>query len=358
MNLSFTRTMLVAILAMLTSSITAQQKLTFESATDAVNQMGIGWNLGNTLDATGKKGKKCITVQDFETSWGQPVTTRNMIHKFAESGFGVIRIPVSWYPHMDKECNVDKAWMDRVQKIADYVLNEGMYCIIYVHHDTGKNGWLKADFDEYQKTSRKYKKLWTQIATRFNDYGSKLLFEGYNEILDKNGTWDTTSTANYTIANRLSDDFVSIVRTSGGNNLQRNLIITTYSANASDRTLSSLRLPMDVVKNHIIGEVHFYDPQAFCFPENEPKIYTPEYQEQSLKVINRIDEYSKKLGIPFIIGEIAAFDKGNLPEREKFAKLVSAECRKRKIAMIWWMGLLDCKTCEWQEPTIVKALFE
>jgi len=163
---------------------------------------------------------------------------------------------------------------------------------------------------------------------------------------------------NYTAINLLAQDFVDVVRQSGGNNEYRNLIITTYSANGGEVTLSNYRLPGDVHPGHLIEEVHFYDPQDFCFPENKPTVYTDEYREISKTVLNRVADHFDSLGIPVIIGEITAFDKKNTPERIKFAKFVASESKRRGMVLVWWMGLLNRQTCQWAEPEIVDALFE
>nr|MCR5453464.1 glycoside hydrolase family 5 protein [Bacteroidales bacterium] len=327
-----------------------------QSAREAVNSMTIGWNLGNTLDATGKRGKQCVTPQDWETSWDQPVTTPKMIHVFKKRGFNVIRIPVTWGPHLNETNTIDEAWMTRVNQIVDYVINEGMYCILNVHHDTGTHGWLKSDPAKYPEISKCFRAIWMQIAERFKGYGERLIFEGFNEMLDANGTWDHSSIENYTAINLLAQDFVDVVRRSGGNNEYRNLIITTYSANAGDTTLQNYRLPGDVHPGHLIGEIHFYDPQDFCFPERKPTVYTDEYRNISKTVINRAADFFDSIDVPLIIGEIAAFDKNNTPERVKFSELVASESKKRGVVLVWWMGLLDREKCKWSEPEIVDAL--
>lgn len=330
----------------------------FEKARDAVRNMRIGWNLGNTLDATGKRGRTLSHPTDWETSWGQPVTTREMIHEFKLRGFNVIRIPVTWYPHLNDNDSIDRKWMERVAEIIDYVIDEGMYCIVNIHHDTGTHGWLNADPENYPAISRRFKAIWHQIAVRFRNYGERLLFEGFNEMLDKDGKWDHSSTGNYAAINLLAQDFVDIVRSTGGNNEWRNLIVTTYSANGGETTLSNYRVPGDKHPGHIIGEIHFYDPQDFCFPENKLTVYTEEFREISRKVINRVADHFDSLDIPVIIGEIAAFDKGNTAERVKFSRFVASETKRRGMVIVWWMGLIDRKSCRWSEPEIVDALFE
>ena len=62
-------TTILALLLMIGGTAQAQE---FESATEAVKNMGVGWNLGNTLDAWADKTFN--TPADQETCWGQPVT--------------------------------------------------------------------------------------------------------------------------------------------------------------------------------------------------------------------------------------------------------------------------------------------
>ena len=143
----------------------------FEMAKYAVKNMGLGWNLGNTLDAnnqsiTDPSNDSFWGQQDLssETCWGQYLTKPELMKMMKEAGFGAIRVPVTWYNHMDKDGNVDAAWMKRVREVVDYVIDQGLYCIINVHHDTGADGngftsWIKADEANYNTNKARYEKL-------------------------------------------------------------------------------------------------------------------------------------------------------------------------------------------------------
>ena len=164
----------------------------FETAKDAVKNMGVGWNLGNTLDANSQTITDITNVgywgqQDLssETCWGQPYTKPELLKMMKEAGFGAIRVPVTWYNHMDKNGKVNAAWMKRVHEVVDYVINQGMYCIVNVHHDTGADSynnsgkltgyhWIKADEDNYNTNKARYENLWKQIAEEFKDYDQHL----------------------------------------------------------------------------------------------------------------------------------------------------------------------------------------
>lgn len=92
-------------LAMAATSLTTIAQ-NFENAHDAVRHMGIGWNLGNTLESCNYDKEGLIerttdcSVRACETAWGQPQATRELMHKMAEAGFKTIRVPVTWY-HSD-----------------------------------------------------------------------------------------------------------------------------------------------------------------------------------------------------------------------------------------------------------------
>lgn len=145
----------------------------FETSREAISSMGVGWNLGNTLDAvwwTGDTDGR--DWKAWETGWGQPVTKPELMTMMKNAGFGAIRVPVTWGVHMDSDGKVFDQWMDRVNEIVDYVIAADMYCIINVHHDTGADdgAWLVADPDIYADVKSRYEGLWTQIAERFKSY--------------------------------------------------------------------------------------------------------------------------------------------------------------------------------------------
>ena len=341
-----------------------------ETATDAVRNMGVGWNLGNTLDAN-IQSVTDITQNGYwgqqdlksETCWGQYVTKASLMQMLKNAGFGAIRVPVTWYNHIDSEGNVDAAWMARVHEVVDYVINTGMYCIINVHHDTGADGsnfksWVKADEANFTANKDRYEKLWKQIAEEFKDYDQKLLFEGYNEMLDKINSWCFASFAAsgqydakiassaYNAINNYAQSFVSTVRATGGNNAQRNLIITTYAASCGSGNWNShLKDPLTNMKmpagesNHIIFEVHDY-------PNIENLTSAKTELDEMIKSLNT---NLVKKGAPVIIGEwgTSNVDKGagmtdydlRKADMFSFVDYFVKQCKANNIGTFYWMGL-------------------
>lgn len=350
----------------------------WESAWDAVRNMRVGWNLGNTLDANGG----WMTGNDpssYETMWGQPVTKPELMRMLAGAGFGAIRVPVTWYQHMDENTyQVDEAWMNRVEEVVNYVLDEGMYCILNVHHDTGagdeggkQTPWMFADKEIYEQTKDKFKALWQQIAERFEKYDKYLLFEAYNEILDVNKTWNYPSVAGaFEAANAYNQDFVDVVRASGPNNKNRNLVLNTYCAGTGMDNLKGFVLPKDVWEdNRLIAAVHSYAPYPFAFDlsqdsywsEYDTDVFDASCEAEIKSIVEDLNDAFVSQGIPCIMGEFGAADKNNDAERAKQAACYVSEAAKYGICGFYWMGLIDGKDREnlvWSEPLIRDALIE
>ncbi|MBR1499220.1 MAG: cellulase family glycosylhydrolase [Bacteroidaceae bacterium] len=82
-----------------------------EEAIDYALSMGLGWNLGNNLDAH-------VNGISDETSWGNPAATQKTFDAVKKAGFSTVRIPVTWMGHIGKApgYRIDKSWLDRVAK--------------------------------------------------------------------------------------------------------------------------------------------------------------------------------------------------------------------------------------------------
>ena len=360
----------------------------FETATDAVKNMGVGWNLGNTLDSNSgdinNMWIECFTSRtpsDYETAWRQVITTPELIKMMKDAGFNAIRLPVTWYPHMEATFNsvkyvsstqtltpwdrandpigtkIQKAWMQRVHEVVDYVISQGMYCILNIHHDTGSanTAWLIASGEDYAKQKDCFEAIWQQIAEEFKDYDEHLLFEGYNEMLDPYhswnfASWDTPSrydnavaTSAYNAINSFAQSFVDVVRATGGNNAQRNLIVSTYSASSGAGSwnqhlqdpLKYMKQPSDEVENHIIFEVHSYlDIKDLNDTKNVVN-----------QMISALKSYLVAKGAPVIIGEWGTSVKdGYALYRQNmlsFARYFVEQTKANDIGTFYWMGLSD-----------------
>jgi len=295
------------------NNITAVVKVTQSSIASATNLNAIevaskiyaGWNLGNTLEASGG-----------ETAWGNPLTSKTLIDGVKAAGFNAVRIPCAWNQYLvadEAPFTIKPEWIERVKEVVDYVVANDMYAIINIHWD---GGWLEqhANATDKEAVNIKQKALWTQIATAFESYGDNLLFAGCNEVRDGNN-WGMPDAGNRDALESYNQTFVDAVRATGGNNLSRNLIVQYWCCNPW-RALDALTLPNDPVADHLMAEVHFYDPQNFSHhQDNEANQHTlwgyrkgyvtsNDYQE------DYIDDLFAKLktayvdkGYPIILGE-------------------------------------------------------
>lgn len=356
---------------------------TMESANDAVANMRVGWNLGNTLESKSNDTTNMWIEawtprkpENYETAWGQVRATPELMQMMHDAGFNAIRVPVTWFPHMKEtwklggsngatwspsadpiDSTVNREWMKRVHEVVDYVINTGMYCILNVHHDTGadNNAWLVADGNTFAKTEAYYKALWRQIANEFKDYGDHLVFEAYNEMLDKYDSWCFASFAApgrynkavaddaYNAINNYAQTFVDVVRSTGGNNSQRNLIVNTYGScdgrgnwntHLTD-PLTQMKRPTDSATGHIIFEVHSYPDVSNL--QNAKNEVDGEF--------NKLTTYLASKGAPVIIGEWGASD-GNAYTNNKqnlidFARCFVENAKSHGFTTFYWMGLSD-----------------
>lgn len=338
-----------------------------ETAREAVTHMKIGWNLGNSFDATGDWIVQYTAGEnkDFETAWGNPVTPDTLMHKVKELGFNTVRIPITWRHHFNSEGRIDKAWMDRIQEVVDQAMAEGLYCIINIHHDTGSDGWLRASRGNYEKSAQLFATLWEQIALRFRDYPDTLLFEGFNEMLDEKNEWNNPASEGTETINAYNQLFVDTVRATGGNNASRNLIVCTYAAANSETALKGFRLPEDISPDHLIAEVHFYAPYEFVATEGITwttpiSVYSDFVEKTVDQTFDRIREHMGN--VPLIIGEFAADDKKNTEDRIKWYNRVIRNAKDMGAICIIWdngngfvMGHIDRVGDKDSFPEIIEA---
>ncbi len=318
----------------------------------------IGWNLGNSLDATGWGAGS-------ETSWGNPVTTKALILKVKEAGFDAVRIPTTWYNHVDSDFNIDESWLDRVQEVVDYAYDEGMYVILNSHHEN----WNEPYESNLKAASNKMKKLWTQIANRFEKYGERLIFEGMNEPRWTNTQyeWNGGNAEGWRIVNELNKVFVKAVRATGGNNRYRALMVPTYAASAS--ALDGFTVPTD---DSIIVSIHAYSPYNFAMNANGTTTFDADNADwnntgELVWLANKLyDDFISK-GVGVIIGECGTVNKNNLSARLNWAGYFPKVFGEKGIPIFLWdnnaygsgaetFGMLHRNTLTWEYPDYIKKL--
>ena len=324
---------------------------TLKSAdTEAIlEDMGLGWNLGNSLDATGGSGL------DTETSWSNPKTTQALIDKVKSLGFNTVRVPVSWGKHVSGDnYTIDSAWLARVKEVVDYCYKNDMYVILNIHHDTKSSasasgaGYYPRS-SAYSSSEKFVTSVWSQAAEYFKDYDYHLIFEtlneprligtGYEWWFDK---WNIPSEVKDAIdcINKLNQKAVDTIRNTGSNNRGRLIMCPGYDASIDGATVSGFKLPTDISgnKNRIALSVHAYSPYNFAMNvgSGSTSTYTSSIKNELQDLFSTLKSNFRDKGIPVVIGEFGSTDKNNTAERVKWATDYTALAKKNNIPCVLW----------------------
>ena len=361
------------------------KKWTELDQTQITEAMGLGWNLGNQLEASSGG-------LPSETCWGNPEITKELIDTVKAQGFKTVRIPVSYLDMIGDgpDYKIDTDWLDRVQEVVDYVVDNDMFAIVNMHGDgyyTVDHSWLLCaeDDDKQTEIKDKYGKVWTQIADRFKDYDQHLIFESMNEEFNNDyGKPDANAYENINAYNQI---FVDSVRATGSNNEKRWLLLPGWNTNieytANDEY--NFKIPTDngckADGKRIMISVHYYDPFNFTIDENKTartqwgkyavKNYDnwgqEDYVDSQMALLN---EKFVSQGYPVVIGEFGAQDK-----TEKFADynefrrywseyLIKA-AKKNGVVCVYWdngyngnmgFGIIDRNSLEITQPDLIAGM--
>ena len=254
------------------------------TAVEMTRLMGNGINLGNTMEACNngvRGGNVSDSPQFYETYWGQPVTTPEMLRAMKAAGFDTLRIPVAWMTnaaHLDRgDWTISEKYMDRVEEIVNYALDAGMFVIINDHWDGGWWGMFGSDTEETRNLAMEaYTGMWKQLAERFGKYDRRVIFESANEELGSSFDQNSplycsdslahimTDDERYTLANSINQVFVDTVRAGGGNNEDRFLLIAGYNTDIEHTFDNRFRMPRDSAESRLMVSVHYYGPWSYC----------------------------------------------------------------------------------------------
>jgi endoglucanase len=348
-------------------------------ATATVAAMKLGWNLGNSLDAL-DAAHPDTTV---ETAWGNPIITPALLGAVAAAGFGAVRIPVTWVGRFGAgpEYPLSATFLNRVEEVVQYALDEDLYVIINVHHDgaEGVTGeWISLVDDSGQVNAghtaavlAQFRTIWTQIAARFATYDERLIFEGMNEI--KVG-YDTPLPAYLDQVNGLNQAFVDTIRQSGGNNPDRCLVVPGYNTNI-DHTVAGFEKPTDDAPGKLILSDHYYDPWSFAgeastqtWGTGSPGIDDWGQEDWVRTQVGKLKTNFIDQGLPVILGEYGAVQQDGYENyRRYYFEYVTKAAHDAGIVVFVWdngalapgaegFGLFNRSNNTLEHPEIVDAL--
>jgi len=273
---------------------------------------GMGINFGNTMESYPDEGV-----------WVSSKITESYVKYVKSLGFNAVRIPCSWvWAHLSDpaKAKIDPAWLARVKEVVGWCVANDVYVVLNAH---GDNGWLERNVNALKQDSinAMEKAIWEQIATTMRDFDEHLLFAGTNEPSVDNA-------GQMSILNSYHETFIKAVRSTGGRNSTRVLVVQGPSTDCTKTSSLMTTLPHDPVPNRMMLEVHFYGPWHFNMlrdgeynpttkasyywgKENhstiEPERNCPDGEEDELAAeLGKMKKFVDN-GIPVILGEYATF---------------------------------------------------
>lgn len=323
------------------------------TAEEAIQEMTIGWNLGNTFDAP-----------EGETSWGNPVTTKEMIEKLYELGFRTLRIPISWNRHVSSapEYTIDEGFLERVKTVVNYGLDTGMYVIINSHHD---NEIYMPRPDNQAQGEAYLSAIWSQIAKAFEYADHRLIFQTMNEprVVGASYEWNIDTgnedcLAAIEVVNALNQAALDAIRASGGRNADRFVIVSPYAGNHMAVMLDRFQMPQDSAENKLILSVHAYTPYNLCLNiHSDEDTFGMNHLAEIKGFMKKVNYRYVQKGTPVIIDEMGIINKSNPEARYAWAKAYVAAAKEYGMVCCWWdngevsgsgenFGLLDRRKLE------------
>ncbi len=330
---------LMLTLALLTSLplTTHAEELHGMTAHEIVARMGIGFNLGNTFDATGGAPED---VYSQEQSWGNPIVDAELIKRIADAGFTSIRIPITWYRQMDQDHRINDAFLARIKEVVDMCYEHDLIVIINLHHEA----WLnRADLvEEMDDIGEILRQVWGQIGRYFAKYDQRLVFESMNEprlagtAIEWTGSKDAYNAVNY-----LNQVFVETILLETQGNEDRILMIPGYAASSSRACLSAITLPTlnGKTPDNLVISVHSYTPYDFCLSDKQTAFDLNNRQHTGPidTVFSDLQRLFLDKGVPVVMGETGATNTNNNREaRENWAYYFGQKAAAYGVPILIW----------------------
>ena len=349
------------------------------TAQELAVRLGNGFNLGNTFEAAdmNRPGDYVSnSVTHFETLWGQPVTTKEMIDDIKNAGMDTLRIPVAWTNAMDIEkgdYTIKEEYLARVKEVVDWAIEDGMFVVLNDHWD----GQWWGVFGEKDASRREigytiFTEMWTQVGNYFKDYDDHLILEGGNEELgdrfndignpivqDGNGL---TKDECYETANKVNQLFVDTIRSQGGNNATRFLLIPGYGTDITQTLDPRWHMPQDSAKDKLFLSVHYYTPWSYCGSSGSSTWGTKKNYEEMNTLMKNLSVFTEQ-GYAIIIGECGVLPTSNRemkPNWQLWYENFYANCDiYGYVPLLWDTGnMLDKNTHQWIDSGVKDFLLE
>ncbi len=332
---------------------------------DYVKAMGSGWNLGNSFD--GFDGD--LTAPDKgELAWGNPTVVRELIAAVKDKGFDSIRMPMTLYRRYTVNENasadeykyvIDEAWLARYKEVVNWAVEEDLYVMINIHHDS----WIWLQYWDGNKESEEYRRfteLWEQLAAYMADLPEQVCFETINEPTFE----DTGAMTAQKKLDEINLAAYHAIRNTEGNE-ERMIVMPTFLTN-HEKCVPLYNLIKGLDDENIIATVHYYSEWVYSanlgktgFDEelwqNNGEPYTP--RDGADYIMETINKELIAKGIGVVIGEygLLGYDKSEegcmqKGEELKYYEYMGELARQYDVCLMFWDNLsgIDRRSGEYQ----------
>ncbi|WP_270167263.1 cellulase family glycosylhydrolase [Paenibacillus sp. SYP-B4298] len=332
------------------------QALSTSPMQNYVDAMQPGWNLGNSFDSVGLGGTSNPSGED-ETAWGNPIVTQQQIQQIANQGYKSIRIPITWEHKLGTapSYTIQPAYLNRIEQVVNWSLNEGLYVMINIHHDSWS--WVNNMGNQRTQVLNQFNKIWEQVADRFKNHSNKLMFESINEPQFSSWGWY----GQQEMLDTLNSSFHSIVRASGGENATRPLVLPTMHTSSEQQHLDALYNSMISLNDpNLIATVHYYGFWPFSVNIAGVTRFDEQTRADIISSFDRVHNTFTARGIPVVVGEfgLLGFDQhtGTIEQGEKlkfFEYMIYYAQLKKLTHMLWDNGQhFNRLTFQWKDQQL------
>lgn len=297
--------------------------------------IGRGVNFGNALEAPN------------EGDWGMTIQSEYFT-LVKEAGFQSIRVPISWGHHTAQvfPYTIDPDFFSRIDWVIRHALDADLIAVVNCHHID------ELDADPLGKLVY-FKEIWRQIAFRYKDYPSSVVFEIKNEPHDRftAASWDSVYKA-----------VLDVIRET---NPERNVIIGPINYN-NFGAMGTLDLPED--DPHIIATFHYYNPFQFTHQGADWVDGSDDWlgttwgdrRSHTLQVtrdLESVASWAEREDRPVYMGEFGAYEAADMNSRVLWTSHVARTAEALGFSWAYWefgagFGIYDRDTGQWREELL------